>query len=155
MTRAFIGIGTNLGDRAGHIAFARRELAALERTAVRAVSTVRETEPVGPVAMAHFLNAVAEIETELEPLKLLHRLNDIELRAGRVRSVRWGPRTLDLDLLLFGDRIIRSPELTVPHPHLHERSFVLEPLAELAPELRHPASGRTMRQLLDAVREDV
>lgn len=148
MTAAFIAIGTNLGDRDAHIAFARERLQKLPRTKLLRLSSVRETEPVGPVQQDPFLNAVAEVDTQLDPLELLQRLKDIEHRAGRIRSVRWGPRTLDLDLLLYGDRVIQSPQLTLPHPHMHERRFVLEPLAELAPQTRHPTLNRTAAELL-------
>lgn len=151
MVIAFIAIGTNLGDREANVAFAREGLAKLRRTTLVAFSTVRETAPVGPVDQEPFLNAVAEVETQLDPLELLQRLKDLEHRAGRIRSIRWGPRTLDLDLLLYGDRVIESPELTVPHPHLHERRFVLEPLAELAPHTRHPKLGKTAAELLNGL----
>ena len=143
---AYIGLGSNLGDRRAMIA------GALERLRPRRVSTIVETEPWGVVDQPRFLNAVAEIETEVAPPALLDRLLEIEAELGRVRGKKWGPRTMDLDLLLYGDRRIVSPVLTVPHPRLAQRLFVLEGLAELCPDLTVPGHGRTVRQLLDACR---
>jgi len=122
---------------------------ALERLRPRRVSSILETDPVGRVDQPRFLNAVAEIETDLRPQDLLGRLQDIERGLGRVRGERWGPRTLDLDLLLYGDERVASESLTVPHPELHRRRFVLDGLAELAPELVVPGLGRTVQTLLD------
>jgi len=140
---AYIGLGSNLGDRRAMIA------GALERLRPRRVSSILETDPVGLVDQPPFLNAVAEIETTLRPQDLLGRLQDIERGLGRVRGERWGPRTLDLDLLLYGDERVASESLTVPHPELHRRRFVLDGLAELAPELVVPGLGRTVQTLLD------
>jgi 2-amino-4-hydroxy-6-hydroxymethyldihydropteridine diphosphokinase len=152
MAEAWIGLGSNLGDRRGHLRAALDGLAGLGR--VRAVSALYETEPVGLRAQPHFLNAVALLETGLPPRPLLAGLLAIEARLGRVRTEeRNSPRTLDLDLLLYGDAIIREPDLEVPHPRLHERRFVLEPLAALAPALRHPALGRPVFELLAELRD--
>ena len=112
-----------------------------------AVSTLRETEPWGPVAQPSFLNGVVALETELGPRALLDLLLGIERRLGRVRSERWGPRTIDLDLLLYGDTVVDEAGLTLPHPRLHERRFALEPLAELAPDAVVPGRG-TVEELL-------
>ena len=139
---AYVGLGSNLGDRRATLASA---LAALRP---RRVSSVAETEPWGRADQPRFLNAVAELDTDLEPEPLLARLMEIEATHGRVRAELWGPRTLDLDLLLYGDRVVSSPGLTVPHPRLAERRFVLESLAELAPDLAIPGVGRTVRELL-------
>ena len=132
MTRAFIGLGANLGDRDATIRAALAALSEEDGIEVVAVSTLRETEPVDVGPQPLFLNGAAEIETTLSARELLDRLLATEQRFGRVRIVgEHGPRTLDLDLLLYGDEQIDEPGLTVPHPRLHERAFVLEPLAEL------------------------
>ena len=142
MTRAYVGLGANLGDRERTLLAAVDALAAAEGVEVVAFSTLRETEPVGVDDQPHYLNGVAELETTLPPRRLLERLLEVEQRFGRVRIPgEHGPRTLDLDLLLYGESEIDEPGLTVPHPRLHERRFVLEPLAELAPGLVVPGRG--------------
>ena len=150
--RAYLGLGANLGDREATIRRAVELLDEIERVEVAAVSELRETEPWGPLEQPPYLNGVAAVETELEPRALLDALLEIEARLGRVRvpGERWGPRTVDLDLLLFGDLVVDEPGLTVPHPHLHERRFALEPLAELAPDAVVPGRG-TVSDLLRAV----
>ena len=140
---AYIGLGSNLGDRRAMIA------GALERLRPRRVSAIVETDPVGRNDQPRFLNAVAEIETALPPAQLLRELLDVERGLGRVRAERWGPRTIDLDLLLYGDEQVRAESLSVPHPELHRRRFVLEGLAELCPDRSVPGLGRTVRELLD------
>jgi 2-amino-4-hydroxy-6-hydroxymethyldihydropteridine diphosphokinase len=143
MTRAFVGLGSNLGDREGTILVA---LSRLDR--VVAVSGLRETDPVGFEDQPRFLNGVAALETELPPRALLDRLLEVERSLGRTRDgPRFGPRTIDLDLLVYGDLELDEPGLTIPHPRLHERRFALEPLAELAPELVVPGRG-PVRDLL-------
>ncbi len=137
MTRAYVGLGSNLGDREGTI---RAAIDALP--GVVAVSALRETEPVGPVEQPPFLNGALALETELSPRELLDVLLAVERRLGRERRERWGPRTIDLDLLLYGDRSLDEPGLSLPHPRLHERRFALEPLDELDPELAVPGRGR-------------
>jgi 2-amino-4-hydroxy-6-hydroxymethyldihydropteridine diphosphokinase len=150
-TLALIGLGSNLGDRKTELDAAVAALAQAPGIDVRAVSRYHETAPVGgPKGQGDYLNAAAAVETTLEPLDLLHLLQEIERRGGRVRTVRWGPRTLDLDLLLFGDRVIATAELQVPHPRMAERLFVLEPLAEIAPGAVDPVTGRTIAELLSA-----
>jgi 2-amino-4-hydroxy-6-hydroxymethyldihydropteridine diphosphokinase len=141
MADAFVGIGANLGDRESQLKSALELLAAEDGIEVVAVSALRETEPVGPVEQPRFLNGAVRLSTELSPLELLERLLAIEQRLGRVRKERFGPRTIDLDLLLYGDEVVEEPGLTVPHPRLHERRFALEPLAELAPGLVIPGRG--------------
>ena len=140
--RAFVGLGANLGDRRRTLHDALDALADEAGIEVVAVSTLRETEPVGVGEQPRFLNGAAELETTLTAHELLGRLLAVEQRFGRVRTPgEHGPRTLDLDLLLYGDEMIDEPGLTVPHPRLHERRFVLEPLAELAPGLVVPGRG--------------
>jgi len=138
---AFVGIGSNLGDREGNLRRAVELLSAEDGIDIVSVSEIRETDPVGPVEQAPFLNGAVRIETDLAPRELLQRLLGVEQRLGRVRGKRWGPRTIDLDLLLYGDDVVDEPGLTVPHPRLHERRFALEPLSDLAPGLEIPESG--------------
>ncbi len=147
----YLGIGSNLGDRAGHLQHALDRLS--ELTQLVAVSSVRETEPVGPIEQGQYLNAAAAIETKLPPRQLLEALHTIERASGRDRTheKRWGPRTLDLDILVYADRVIDEPGLTIPHPCLHERRFVLEPLAEIAAELIVPGLHQTVSGLLTAL----
>ena len=142
MTRAYVGLGANLGDREGTLRAAVDALGAEEGIEVVAVSTLRETDPVGVGEQPRFLNGVVAVDTTLATRELLHRLFAVEQRFGRVRVPgEHGPRTLDLDLLLYGDEELEEPGLSVPHPRLHERGFVLEPLAELAPGLFVPGRG--------------
>jgi 2-amino-4-hydroxy-6-hydroxymethyldihydropteridine diphosphokinase len=141
MATAFVGIGSNLGDRETHLRTALEALAAEDGIDVVAVSRLRETEPVGPVEQEPFLNGAVQVATELPPRELLARLLNVEERLGRVRRERFGPRTIDLDLLVYGDEIVDEPGLTLPHPRLHERRFAVEPLAELAPALIVPGRG--------------
>ena len=142
MTRAYVGLGANLGDRERTLLAAVTALAAGGGVEVVAVSTFRETEPVGVGAQPLYLNGAAELETTLTAHELLDRLLAVEQRFGRVRVPgEHAPRTLDLDLLLYGDEVVDECGVTVPHPRLHERRFVLEPLAELAPGLVVPGRG--------------
>ena len=152
--RVFVSLGSNLGDREAHFALALRRLAALSDTDIEALSPVFETDPVGPPPQGPFLNAVVELRTGLDPRALLESLLDIEREAGRTRqATRWLARALDLDLLLFGDRVIDEPGLQVPHPRLDERPFVLEPLLSLAPALRHPIHSGRVDELAARVRD--
>lgn len=139
MTRAYVGVGANLGDREETI---RAAVDALP--GVVAVSALRETEPVGVLDQPPFLNGAVALETELAPRELVDALLAIERELGRQRRERWGPRTIDLDLLLYADQKIDEPGLTVPHPRLHERRFALEPLLDLDPELSVPGHGRVI-----------
>ena len=142
MPVVYIGLGSNLGDREQRIGAALELLAQGGDIEVATVSSLRETDPVGYEQQPRFLNGVAAIRTELEPRALLARLQEVELELGRERSgPRFGPRTIDLDLLLYGDEQIDEPELVVPHPRLTERRFVLEPLAELDSGLEVPGAG--------------
>jgi 2-amino-4-hydroxy-6-hydroxymethyldihydropteridine diphosphokinase len=149
--RAYVGVGSNLGDRWGRLAAAVRALRAEERLSVLNASRVWDTAPVGP-PQPRFLNAALEVETELDAPTLLAALQRVETACGRVRSgVRWSARALDLDVLLFGDQVIRTPDLVVPHPGLVSRRFVLAPLAELCPQRIVPGTGRTVAELLAQV----
>jgi 2-amino-4-hydroxy-6-hydroxymethyldihydropteridine diphosphokinase len=151
---AWIALGSNLGDRQAHLAAAIRALGESDGVRVVAVSAVYETDPVGPGPQGPYLNAALQLRTTLAPRALLDRLLAIEAEAGRVRSdVRDTARTLDLDLLLYGERQISEPGLEVPHPRLHERPFVLEPLRELAAEVIHPLLGESIAALARRVRD--
>jgi 2-amino-4-hydroxy-6-hydroxymethyldihydropteridine diphosphokinase len=142
VTLAYVGLGSNLGDREALI---RR---AAELIGARRLSSLLETEPWGFADQPKFLNAAAEVETPLTPRQLLVHLLDVERRLGRERiGPRWGPRTIDLDLLLFGDESIDEPDLVVPHPRLTEREFALRPLAELVPALKIPGNGTVQEAL--------
>jgi 2-amino-4-hydroxy-6-hydroxymethyldihydropteridine diphosphokinase len=152
--RAYIGFGANLGDRLALCRKALAALAALPGCRLVGTSSLYETEPVGLTDQPPFINGVALLETEGDARWLLGKLFAIEADLGRVRAARWGPRTIDLDLLLFDEEIIASVELTVPHPRLHERRFVLQPLHEMAPDLRHPVLGKTTGELLEALGEE-
>ena len=144
---AYIALGSNVGDRAAHFQAALRGLSATPGVRLSACSSLYETSAVGP-EQPDYLNAVVMAQVELEPAALLERLRELERAAGRVRRERWGPRTLDLDLLLYGERVLDEPGLTVPHVELHRRRFVLEPLVEVAPWALHPLLAQTMDELL-------
>jgi|1186.fasta_scaffold12825_2 2-amino-4-hydroxy-6-hydroxymethyldihydropteridine diphosphokinase len=133
--RAFLGIGSNIGDRQSYLQLAVDALAGAPDTSVVAVSHVYETAPVGGPPQDPFLNAVVAIETDLDPRPLLARCRQIEAQAERVRVERWGPRTLDVDILLFDDERMDTPDLVIPHPRMWERGFVLAPLRDVAPDL--------------------
>jgi 2-amino-4-hydroxy-6-hydroxymethyldihydropteridine diphosphokinase len=145
--RAYVGLGSNLGDRAAYLLLGLSALSRLPKTHLLRLSPVYETDPVGP-PQPPYLNMVAELETELSPKGLLAEMLRIEKALGRERRERWGPRTLDLDLLLYGDLVLEEAGLSVPHPRLHERAFVLVPLLDLLPEGRHPLWGQSFAELL-------
>jgi len=146
---AYIALGANLGDRESNIRAALEKLEHTPGINVTKISTLIENPAVGgPADSPPFLNAAAELVTSLTPPALLETLLTVEQSLGRTRDVKWGPRALDLDLLLYADHILNTPGLTIPHPLMHQRRFVLEPLAQLAPDLIHPATKRTIRELL-------
>ena len=150
--RVFVGLGSNLGDREAQLARAVACLRATPGVDALTLSPVYETDPVGPPGQGPYLNAVAELRTTLAPAALLARLLAIETEAGRVRNgVRNEARSLDLDLLLYGERRIQGPELVVPHPRMHERGFVLAPLCDLVPDLVHPVFGEPVAALVARV----
>ena len=150
MRRAYVGLGANLGDRAATLALALALLGERPEIEIVAVSAFRETEPVGFLDQPLFLNAAAALDTSLEPEELLTALLDVERELGRVREgPRYGPRTVDLDLLLMDGVTVDEPGLTLPHPRLHERAFALEPLAELDPSLVVPGHGSVVDLLLN------
>ena len=145
----YLSLGSNIGDRAANLDRAIESLRTLGEVA--AVSSFYETEPIEFTRQAWFLNCAVVLETEKLPKQLLSAILRMEKEMGRKRTVAKGPRLIDIDVLLFGSSIIDTPQLTVPHPALHERRFVLEPLAEIAPEARHPVFKRTVRELRDAL----
>jgi 2-amino-4-hydroxy-6-hydroxymethyldihydropteridine diphosphokinase len=145
---AYIGLGANLGDPVAQLRLALAGLAALEEMEVQQVSTFYRNPPLGPKGQPWYVNAVAQVRTRLSPEELLRALRCLEADLGRVRGERWGPRIIDLDLLLYDGESIETPELTVPHPEMHLRAFVLAPLAEIAPEAWHPGLNKNAAQLL-------
>ncbi|MCZ6462762.1 MAG: 2-amino-4-hydroxy-6-hydroxymethyldihydropteridine diphosphokinase [Proteobacteria bacterium] len=150
---AYVSLGSNLGHRSAHLTAAVTALRALPDVEIDAASRVYETDPVGPPPQERYLNAALRVRTSLPPRRLLRALLEIERARGRRRAGRDGPRTLDLDLLLYGDRVIDEPGLRVPHPLLHERAFVLEPLCEIAGSVLHPVLGERVEDLARKMRD--
>jgi len=149
--RAYLGLGSNLGDRDANLDEAVRRLDAATGVVVVKESARYNTAPVGGPRQPDYLNAACEVETELSPHELLHAALKIEDEMGRQRDVHWGPRIIDIDLLLAGSAVIDDEDLTLPHPRMTEREFVLRPLADVAPMLKHPVKGQTITALLKAV----
>ena len=146
-----IALGSNMGDRQGYLDGAVEKLDVVQGCRVRKVSGFLETPPYGVTDQADFLNGCLELETLLYPHELLDELHRIEKEAGRERILRWGPRTLDLDIIFYDDLILQDSDLCIPHVEMHKREFVLKPLSEIAPYRRHPVTGKTVQEMLEAV----
>ncbi len=151
---AFLGLGSNMGDRQKYLSEAIRLLDENQLIDVKKISSIYETEPFGGVEQDKFLNMVIKIETKLRPEKLLEAAQEVEKKLKRVRTIRWGPRTVDVDILLYGDEIINTKELCIPHMGITQRAFVLIPLLEIAPDIKLP-SGEFLKSYLDKLKDDV
>lgn len=154
MARCYLGLGSNIGDRAGAVRESANLIAAGGEVEVKRVSSLYLTRPWGLAGQPDFVNAVAEVETDLEPLELLARAKGVEDEMGRRERVRWGPREIDIDILLYGDEVVEVDELEIPHPGIEERAFVLVPLLELAPDLVHPRTGVGFAECLRKLESD-
>jgi 2-amino-4-hydroxy-6-hydroxymethyldihydropteridine diphosphokinase len=151
---AYIGIGSNIGDKVHQCEEAISEILKVDRHKLLAKSSLFKAKPIGYTSQDWFVNGVIKIETEMEPLDLFRVLRTIELKLGRTQTFRWGPRSIDLDILFFDDKEVRTQELQIPHPRLHERQFVLIPLVEIDRDLLHPILKKTIGKLLEETKED-
>jgi len=148
LATAYLSLGSNLGDRLQHLRKAIKKIEEVNKISIKKVSSVYESEPVGYKNQRWFLNLVLEIQTSFDPFPLLEHLLAIEDKMGREREEKWGPRNIDIDLLLYDNRIVKSDRLSIPHPQMHQRRFVLIPLAQIAPQLFHPLLKKNVSQLL-------
>ena len=151
--KAYLGLGSNKGDRTSNMREAVHRLSNIDHIIIGNISPVYETAPVGGPEQTDYLNAVIELETDLNAEELLNTCRGIEKDMGRIRKEHWGPRIIDIDVLFWGQIVFTSPSLTVPHPRIHERAFVLRPLADIAPDMVHPVFGLTVREMLEKVGE--
>lgn len=151
--QVFLALGSNLGDRKGYLDMAVQELEQRADVRIKNIAPYIETEPYGENAKYPFLNSCMEIETLLSPEELLELCNEIEKKGQRERNIHWGPRTLDLDILFYNDEILSTNRLVIPHPEIEKRTFVLQPMCEIAPYFRHPIQQKTMKQLLEEIRK--
>ena len=151
LEKVYLSLGANLGDRLNNLARARREISKIKNTRILSFSSIYETLPWGQEKQPDFLNQAAALETALEPMELLAALQAIEIKMGRQKREKWGPREIDIDILLFGNLIIVSEQLIIPHPLLRKRLFVLVPLQELEPELVFPEDGASIEEVLNSV----
>ncbi len=152
MTKVYAGLGSNLGNREANLVRAIARIDACEGICVKGESCFHDTTPVGGPPQSDYLNCVIVLETEIEPQALLQEFKRIETELGRKSGVRWGPRIIDLDILLYGDRVINDHNLKIPHERMHERVFVLEPLCEISPDIRHPVLRRNISELLEELK---
>ncbi|MFC1483202.1 2-amino-4-hydroxy-6-hydroxymethyldihydropteridine diphosphokinase [Candidatus Margulisiibacteriota bacterium] len=151
MNTVYIGLGSNLGEREENIKKSIDELSGDEDITLLKKSGIYETVPLGHEEQPHFLNAAVAIQTTLQPYDLLEKLKGIEQKLGRKQTVKWGPRVIDIDILLYDDEIHSDDKLTIPHPLMHERYFVLKPLADIAPEVVHPILDETIKELYEQI----
>lgn len=157
MAVVYVAMGSNLGKRVATLGLAKEQLAAVGGLVLTDSSPYYETEPESVSSgldQPYFINSVLRLQTDLAPSELLQRLQQIEQALGRQRGIRWGARTIDLDVLLYDDIVMREEALEIPHPRMHERRFVLEPLCDIAPEIRHPLLGKTVRELLKGLNRE-
>ena len=152
MTKVYAGLGSNLGNKKENIIRAIDRIDAYEEICVKEKSGFYDTTPVGGPPQPDYVNCVIGLETEVEPQTLLKEFKKIEIEQGRKPGVRWGPRVVDLDILLYGDRIVNDPNLKIPHERMHERVFVLEPLCEISPDIKHPVSGISISELWEKLK---
>jgi 2-amino-4-hydroxy-6-hydroxymethyldihydropteridine diphosphokinase len=152
MTKVYAGLGSNLGNKRENILRAIDRIDAYEEICIKEKSGFYDTAPVGGPPQPDYVNCVIGLETEVEPQTLLKEFKKIEIELGRKSGVRWGPRVVDLDIILFGDRIVNDHNLKIPHERMHERVFVLEPLSEISPDIKHPVSGKSISELLETLK---